>query len=83
MRARDTTPEAHAFQLAVYRRMTPRQRYELAVDLSDTARLLSLDGIRARHPEYDVMTAVRALFGLLHGRELHAKVWPGLAVPSP
>lgn len=83
MRSRDTTPEAHAFQLAVYRRMTPRQRFDATVDLADTARRLSLDGIRARHPEYDALTAVRALFGLLHGRELHTRVWPDLTVPTP
>lgn len=83
MRSRDTTPEAHAVQLGVYRRMTPRQRFDVAVDLSDTARQLSLDGVRSRHPDYDELTAIRALFCLVHGGALHAKVWPGLPVPVP
>lgn len=82
MRSRDTTPEAHAFQMAVYRKMTTRQRFGAAVELADTARRLSLDGIRARHPEYDEHTAVRALFRLLHGDALHDKVWPGLPAPA-
>lgn len=83
MRPRDTTPEAHAFQLAVYRRMTVDRRLELALEMSDAARRTSLDGIRARHPEYDEHTAVRALFRLLHGDELYRKVWPALPAPAP
>ncbi len=83
MRSRDTTPEAHAFQLAVYRRMTIDRRLELALEMSEAARRTSLDGIRARHPEYDEHTAVRALFHLVHGHELYAKVWPGQPAPAP
>lgn len=83
MRSRDTTPEAHAFQLAVYRRMTIDRRLELALEMSDAARRTSLDGILARHPEYDEPMAVRALFRLLHGDALYAKVWPGQPAPAP
>ena len=83
MRPRDTTAEAHAIQLAIYRRMTVTQRLELALEMSEAARRTSLDGIRARHPEYDEPTAIRALFRLLHGAELYAKVWPGLPAPAP
>ena len=83
MRSGDTTPAAHAVQIAVFRRMTAGQRFDAAADLSDTARRLSLDGIRARHPAYDEAAAVRALFALLHGAELCAKVWPGQPVLPP
>ena len=83
MRSRDTTVEAHAIQIAIYRRMTVDQRLELALEMSEAARRTSLDGIRARHPEYDEGTAIRALFRLLHGAELYAKVWPRLPAPAP
>lgn len=83
MRSRDTTPEAHAFQMAVYRKMTTERRLAIALELSEAARRTSLDGIRARHPEYDEHTAVRALFRLLHGEALHDKVWPGRPAPAP
>jgi hypothetical protein len=83
MRARDTTPEAHAFQMTVYRRMSTDRRLDLALEMSEAARRTSLDGIRARHPEYDEHTAIRALFRLLYGAELYAKVWPGRPAPAP
>ena len=83
MRARDTTGEAHAVQLAIYRRMTLDERLGLAFELSEAARRTSLDGILARHPDYDEATAVRALFRLQHGAELYAKVWPHLPAPAP
>jgi hypothetical protein len=82
MRSRDTSAEAHAVQLAVYRRMTLEQRLTLTVELADAARATSLDGIRRRHPEYDEATAVRALFRLVHGDELYRKVWPGVPAPA-
>ena len=83
MRPHDTTPEAHAFQLAVYRRMGLDRRLAVALELSEAARRTSLDGIRARHPDYDEPTAIRALFRLLHGDDLCAKVWPGQPLPAP
>ena len=83
MRPLDTTAAAHAVQLAIYRRMSTDERLALAIEMSDAARQTTLDGIRARHPDYDDATAVRALVRLLYGVELHAKVWPGLPTPAP
>ncbi len=83
MRSSDTTPEAHAVQLGVYRRMTIDRRLELALEMSEAARRTSMDGIRARHPDYDEHTAMRALFRVLHGEVLYAKVWPGQPAPAP
>lgn len=83
MRSRDTTPEAHAVQMGVYRRMSTERRLELALEMSEAARRTSIDGIRARHPDYDEHTAMRALFRLLYGDELHTKVWPALSLPAP
>lgn len=83
MRADDTTPEAHAIQLAIYRRMSVDERLTLAWEMSEAARRTTLDGIRARHPDYDEPTAIRALFRLVHGAELYAKVWPHHPAPAP
>ena len=83
MRAADNLPDADAIQLAVLRAMTPSQRLEIALEMSDAARQTSFDGIRARHPEYDHATTVRALVRLLHGDELCQRVWPSLALPEP
>ena len=83
VRSHDTTVEAHAIQLAIYRRMSVDDRLTLAFEMSEAARRTTLDGIRARHPDYDDATAIRALFRLLHGRALYEKVWPGLPAPAP
>ena len=83
MRALDTTAAAHEVQMAIYRRMTMDERLALAIEMSDAARQTTLDGIRARHPDYDEATTVRALVRLLYGAELYAKVWPGLPAPAP
>lgn len=83
MRAADTSPDADAVQLAVLRAMTPSQRMQIAFDMSDAARQTALDGIRARHPDYDHATAIRALVRLLYGDDLCRRVWPALPLPEP
>jgi hypothetical protein len=83
VRPRDTTARAHAVQLAIYRRMSTDERLGLAVDMCAAARRTTLDGIRARHPDYDEATAVRALVRLVYGAELYAKVWPHQPAPAP
>ena len=47
------------------------------------ARLISLDGIRARHPEYDDERARRALFRLLLGEDVAKALWPDDAPVAP
>lgn len=83
MRSADTSAEAHAVQMAIYRRMTIEERTRLAAAMSEAARQTTLDAIRARHPDYDDATARRALFRLLYGADLYAKVWPRLPAPPP
>jgi hypothetical protein len=65
---RDTTPDAAAAQLAVYRRLGPEMRFRLAVEMSEAIRQLARDGIKHRHPYYteSQVTAVliRQLYGL-------------------
>ncbi|REJ97596.1 MAG: hypothetical protein DWQ35_01660 [Planctomycetota bacterium] len=49
----DTHDEAACVQRQVLREMTAEQRGELALQWSETMRATMLDGIRARHPDYD------------------------------
>jgi len=77
---RDTTPDAAAVQVAIYRAMSPAKRCELAAAMSVASRRIALAGIRARHPEYDDAQARHALFRLLLGDELARRIWPDIDV---
>lgn len=83
MRGRDTSQEAHELQLRLYRAMTPEQRSELALRMSDDVRRIAEEGIKQRHPDYSDRDVRRALVALLYGKDAAAKVWPGEPVPSP
>jgi hypothetical protein len=76
---RDTTPDAAAVQTAIYRRMTTDQRTWAAAEMSAMARAITLENIRARHPEYDAHQARMALYRLLVGDELFRRAWPAAA----
>lgn len=80
---RDTSPDAAAVQTALYRRMSPARRCELAAEMSVAARRIALDGIRRRHPEYTPEEARFALFRVLVGDELFRKAWPAAPVLAP
>ncbi len=77
MAALDTTADADAAQLAAYRRMSPEQRLQLVVQMSEDAFELTRDGIRTRHPEYDERKVFLAFARLLHGDDVFSRVWPG------
>lgn len=83
MRPRDTDVAAHEVQIDVYRRMGAEARVRLAVEMSEDVRRISLDGIRARHPEYDDERARRALFRLVLGEDLARASWPSEASVAP
>jgi len=74
MKARDTSQEAHEFQMRLYRAMTPEQRSELALRMSDDIRQIAAEGIQQRHPDYSERDVRRALVALLYGKEAAAKV---------
>jgi hypothetical protein len=80
---RDTTPDAAAVQTAIYRRMTPDQRTWAAAEMSTMARAITLDNIRARHPEYVEHQARMALYRLLVGDELFRRAWPAEPLLAP
>jgi hypothetical protein len=48
----DTAPAAARVQLAIYRRMAPARRLEVALQLSDGLRALVAAGVRSRHPAF-------------------------------
>ena len=77
MRARDTSRTAHDLQLRLYRGMTPEQRSELALRMSDDVRRIAAEGIKQRHPDYSEHDIRRALVALLYGKDAAAKIWPG------
>ncbi len=83
MSARDTTSEAMAVQTAVFRRMSPAHRSQLAARMSLEVRRIALAGIRNRHPDYDDETARLALFRMLLGDELFARAWPTAPLVEP
>lgn len=69
----DTSPEAHARQLAAYRAMRPEERLRLAGQLSDDIRSLARSGIRARGIEGASEADLDAqLARVLHGADLAA-----------
>lgn len=49
---RDTSPEAWAVQLEVYRRLSGAQRLEIAFDMSQFVRQLTLAALRREHPDW-------------------------------
>ena len=70
----DTTDEAREAQFAAYRAMTPSQRVEIALQLSDDVRSLSRSGIRWRHPELDERGVHHEFLRILYGSELAAEL---------
>ena len=50
MRSTDTTAEARAVQLDAYRSLTPVERLETALRMSDELMAITLAGIRSRRP---------------------------------
>ena len=76
----DTSDEAHAAQVAAWRRMGPYRRLALALQMSDEIRQVARDGIRHRHPEYDDEQLRWALFRLALGDELFREAFPAAPV---
>lgn len=72
----DTSPDAHAAQLAAWRRMGPEKRLLLAMQMSDEIRQVALAGIRHRHPDYSEADARFALFRQGLGHELFVRAFP-------
>jgi RNase P/RNase MRP subunit POP5 len=79
----DTSPEADAAQVEVYRRMGGTARAEVMFRLTRMARSVAEAGIRSRHPDYDDARVALALARLLYGDDLARHAWPGRELPDP
>ena len=47
----DTSPSARAAQIAIFRAMTPAERVRAAVEMSEDAQRIAIEGELRRHPE--------------------------------
>ena len=61
-------------QIAAYRAMTPSQRVEIALQLSDDVRAISRNGIRRRHPDLDERGVHHEFLRILYGSDLAAEL---------
>jgi hypothetical protein len=83
VRSADTSLQARRRQVEAYRAMGPARRVELAAQMSDEVWALAADGVRARHPDYDVQTVIWAVRRMRFGDRLFKLVWPGGPLISP
>ncbi|MCX5765111.1 MAG: hypothetical protein NTU67_10905 [Gemmatimonadetes bacterium] len=61
---RDTTEEAELVRLAAIRRLAPAERLRQAFELSESMRLLTLAGLRQRHPELSERALIEKMIGV-------------------
>lgn len=83
MRSADTSPEIHAMQIEIYRRMSPDRRLELAIEMTAEANAITYRSIRSRHLDYSDDEAQWALLRLRFGDELFQKAWPDAPLVAP
>jgi hypothetical protein len=83
MRPLDTSPDAHAVQLAIYRRLGPGRCAEIALEMSDESRELTRAGIRRRHPGYSDADIEWALRRILFDDDTFRAVWPDARLVEP
>jgi hypothetical protein len=76
----DTTPEAAAVQIEIYRRMDPSKRLELAFQMTDALRQLVASGVQDRHPVYTPDQVRLAVARLTLGDEMFRQVYPGVEI---
>ena len=74
-RALDTSPEAEAVQVELYRRMTPAQKAQRVSDLTRGSCQLALAGLRGRHPGADERELLLRLAVLRLGAGTVARVY--------
>jgi hypothetical protein len=58
----DTSPEIEAMQLEIRRKMSPTQRWQIALELSDLCLELRKAGLRRDHPEWSERQIILELF---------------------
>ena len=76
MRSADTSKAAATLQIEVLRRMGPEGRLQAAIDLCRTSRVLLLEGVHKRHPEYNARQAELAVIRLTLPTDLFLAAYP-------
>lgn len=74
IRPGDTSQDASRRQLEAIRMMTPSERLEIALAMSEEIRHIATAGILDRHPSFTEEEAAAALARLMLGAELADKV---------
>jgi len=70
----DTAPGAREAQVVAVRRLGPSDRLRLAVEMSEDARRIAIEGEQRRHPELTATEARGAVLRRMWGAELAARV---------
>lgn len=76
----DTTKQAQAVQLEIYRKMDGKTKLKMAFQLSDELWRIIEDGIRFRHPDYDEQTIRYARMKITLGEKLFHEAFPDVKV---
>ena len=76
MRSRDTSRAARAVQSEAQRRVGPAGRVELAIEMSEQARAISIEGVMAREPGLKPEEARARVLRRLLGDGLYDACWP-------
>ena len=76
MKLTDTSPEAEAIQIEVFRRMSPERRLQAAIELAQMSRDLLTEGVRKRHPEYGEEEIRLAVIRILLPEQLFLAAYP-------
>ena len=74
----DTDPKMEALQVELWRQASPTRKMVMLAQLSASARLLALAGLRARYPQASEAELRRRLADLILGEELARKVYGDL-----
>ena len=75
--ALDTTLEAARVQTGIYQGMTMEQRWRQALQMADSAKRMSMAGVRARHPDYSPRQVELAVIRMMLGDNLFRRAYPG------
>lgn len=76
----DTSLEAARVQFDIFRRMSPSERLELALGMSNSLRQWVAAGVRSRHPNYGGDQVALAVARLTLGDELFRQAYPGVDI---
>jgi hypothetical protein len=82
MRPRDTSPEAWRVFIEIFRKMSPQEKLERTLDLSEFIRGVCEAGIRSQYPDASDREVFLRLTARTLGFELFRKVY-GDVLPHP